>query len=156
MEIEQLYREYRGKVFSYIRSRVSSYADAEDICSDVFEKVQLKIDAYDETKARPGTWIYTITRNSVIDYYRRQKPSAELDEDLADEKGIDDKLLNEENLSLLAASLKKLPEQLREIIVLRYYDNKPLTEVAKILGLSYGAVKLRHNNALEMLREAMN
>jgi RNA polymerase sigma-70 factor (ECF subfamily) len=42
-----------------------------------------------------------------------------------------------------------------DIIVLRYYDGKPLTEIAQLMGLSYGAVKLRHQNAVIMLREAL-
>ena len=39
---------------------------------------------------------------------------------------------------------------------MRYYDGKPLTEIAKIMDLSYGAVKLRHQNALDMLRRSMH
>ena len=55
----------------------------------------------------------------------------------------------------LAAALRKLPQQLMDIVVLRYYDGKPLTEIAQIMGLSYGAVKLRHQNALMLLRQTM-
>jgi RNA polymerase sigma-70 factor (ECF subfamily) len=43
-----------------------------------------------------------------------------------------------------------------QIIVLRYYDGKPLTEIAEIMHLSYGAVKLRHQNAVLMLRESLS
>ena len=45
-----------------------------------------------------------------------------------------------------------MPEQLRDIIILRYYDGKPLTDIAKMMHLSYGAVKLRHQNALMLLK----
>jgi RNA polymerase sigma-70 factor (ECF subfamily) len=48
-----------------------------------------------------------------------------------------------------------MPEELRDLIVLRYYDNRPLTEVAEMMGMSYGAVKLRHQKALAMLRKAL-
>ena len=44
---------------------------------------------------------------------------------------------------------------MRDIIVLRYYDGKPLTEIAEMMNLSYGAVKLRHQNAVLMLRQAL-
>ena len=64
--------------------------------------------------------------------------------------------LRTESLSELARALKKLPEQLMDIVILRYYDGKPLTEIAQIMGLSYGAVKLRHQNALMLLRTYMN
>ena len=154
-DIAEIYTQYRGKVFSYIRARISSYADAEDLCADVFEKILIKLDTYDSEKAALSTWVYTITRNCVIDFFRRNRPQDELSEDMPSEDGVDEDLLNRETLSELAAALKLLPETLREIIVLRYYDGKPLTEIAKIMGLSYGAVKLRHNAALEKLHQAM-
>ena len=155
MNMELIYAQYRGKVLSYIRSRVGSFADAEDLCEDVFEKIQNKLGEYDESKAKISTWIYTITHNSVIDYYRRTRPSGELDENMASEDEVSDNLLSTETLSELAQALKKLPQQMRDIIVLRYYDGKPLTEISEIMGLSYGATKLRHAGALQMLKELM-
>ena len=153
---EQIYTEYSGKVMGYIRARIRSRADAEDIQSEVFEKILRKLDGFDPEKASLNTWIFTVTRNTVIDFYRRTKPSEELDENLSDDLELDEGLLNSETLSELAAALRKLPEQLRDIIVLRYYDGKPLTEIAGIMNLSYGAVKLRHQNAVLMLRNALS
>ena len=156
ISIEQIYTDYSGKVMAYIRARIRSKADAEDLQSEVFEKIMRKIDEFNPEKASLNTWIFTITRNTVIDHYRRSRPGEELDENLSDGVELDESLLNNETLSELAAALRKLPEQMRDIIVLRYYDGKPLTEIAQLMGLSYGAVKLRHQNAVIMLREAMN
>lgn len=154
-DIETIYSQYYKKVMGYISSRIRNRADAEDLCSDVFEKVQRKLPDFDPEKASVSTWIFTITRNTVIDHYRRSKPSEELDENLSDDTELDESLLNNEALSELAGALKALPEELRDIIVLRYYDRKPLTEVAEMMGLSYGAVKLRHQSALAKLRKAI-
>ena len=154
--ISDFYTDYSGKVMAYIRARIRSKADAEDLQSEVFEKIMRKIDEFNPEKASLNTWIFTITRNTVIDHYRRSRPGEELDENLSDGVELDESLLNNETLSELAAALRKLPEQMRDIIVLRYYDGKPLTEIAQLMGLSYGAVKLRHQNAVIMLREAMN
>ena len=182
--MERIYTAYSGKVLGYIRARIQNYADAEDLQSEVFEKVFRKFADYDPEKAAVGTWIFTITRNTVIDYYRKTKPTEELDEELADNSAVDDSLqkvlsqyvdnkmicfnniskkrafithagIPQETLSELAKALNDLPQQMREIIVLRYYDGKPLTEIAQLLGLSYGAVKLRHQNGVEMLRRVM-
>ena len=153
-DIESLYQAYYSKVMGYIYSRIRNRADAEDICSDVFEKVQRKLPDFDPEKASVSTWIFTITRNTVIDHYRRSKPTEELDENMSDSAELDESLLNSETLSELAGALRALPEELRDIIVLRYYDGKPLTEVAEIMGLSYGAVKLRHQSAIAKLRKA--
>ena len=154
-DLDRIYTEYSGKVMGYICARIRSSADAEDIHSEVFEKILRKIEDFDETKASLNTWIFTITRNTVIDHFRRTKPSEELDENLSDNIELDEDLLNSETLSELAAALKRLPEQMRDIIVLRYYDGKPLTEIAELMNLSYGAVKLRHQNAVLMLRQAL-
>ena len=154
-DMAQVYSEYSGKVMGYIRARVSSYHDAQDLCADVFEKIQLKLPTYDSEKAALSTWIFTITRNTVIDFFRKSRPQSELDENQPAESEIDEKLLNNETLSELAHALEKLPMQLRQIVVMRYYDGKPLTEIAEEMNLSYGAVKLRHMNALELLRQNM-
>ena len=152
---EKIYEEYSGKVMGYIAARVQRRADAEDLCADVFEKAYKKFDAYDEKKASMSTWIFTITRNTVIDYFRRNKVMDEPDENIAAEGEIDDELLSQETLSELAAALNKLPEELQDIIVLAYYDGKPLTEIALMMRLSYGAVKLRHQKALALLKAEM-
>ena len=62
---DSIYQEYNGKVMGYISARVQRRADAEDLCSEVFEKVFRKMEGYDQEKASVGTWIYTITRNTV-------------------------------------------------------------------------------------------
>jgi len=155
-DMEQIYTEYRGRVMGYIRARVRQAADAEDLCADVFEKIQRKLGGFDREKASLSTWIFTITRNTVIDFFRRSRPTQEPDENLADDTEIDEGLLRAESLEELAAALQALPRQLRDLIVLRYYDGKPLTEIAQLMGLSYGAVKLRHQNALLELRRRLS
>ena len=155
VDLDQIYTEYSGKVMGYIRARIRSSAEAEDLHSEVFEKILKKIGEFDPSKASLNTWIFTITRNTVIDHFRRAKPSEELDENLSDNVELDEDLLNSETLSELAAALRKLPQQMMDIIVLRYYDGKPLTEIAEMMNLSYGAVKLRHQNAVLMLRQAL-
>ena len=154
-EWEKIYDQYSGKVMGYIAARVQRRADAEDLCADVFEKVYRKSDAYDESKASISTWIFTITRNTVIDYFRRTRPTEEPDENLASDEEVDEGILTQETLSELAGALTKLPDELQDIIVLMYYDGKPMTEIAAMMGLSYGAVKLRHQKALGMLKRFM-
>ena len=154
-EQNKLYTRYYGRVLGYIRSRMNSRADAEDLCQDVFEKAFMAGDRFDPSRSSPGTWLYSITRNAVIDHFRRTHPTEELPEDLRTDELPEDGLLQTELLDQLAAALEKLPEELADIIVLRYYDRLPLTEIAQKLGMSYGAVKLRHQKALGMLRTAL-
>ncbi len=152
---EELYTQYRGKVLGYIRARVNNREDAEDLCQDVFVKVFRAADRYDAEKSAPGTWIYAVTRNAVIDYFRKNRPAEELPEDLTDDALPEDAVMQTALLDELAAALEQLPDELTDIIVARYYDRLPLTEIAERMGLSYGAVKLRHQKALLLLRTAM-
>ena len=155
IDIEQVYLQYSGKVMGYLQARLHNTSLSEDLCAEVFEKAMRKQDSFNPEKAAVGTRIFTITRNTLIDYYRRSRPTEELDENLSDDSELDESLLTNETLSELAGALRKLPQQLMDIIVLRYYDGKPLTEIAEMMQLSYGAVKLRHQNALMLLREYM-
>ena len=154
-EQTRLYTQYRGKVLSYIRTRIYNRDDAEDLCEEVFEKAFRAQDTYDASKSAPGTWLYAITRNAVYDYCRKVRPIGELPEDLSDEARPEDDLLNEDLLNSLAASLERLPAELTDIIVLRYYDCLTLTQIAEKLNISYGIAKLRHQKALTWLRTAM-
>ena len=154
-EQERLYTEYHDRVLGYIRARVNSHEDAEDLGAEVFERALRSSDSYDAAKASPGTWLYTITRNAVINHLQRSRPAAELPEDLTDDTLPEDETLRSELLGALADALEKLPDELTDIIVARYYDRLPLTEVALRLGMSYGAVKLRHQKALALLKRKL-
>ncbi len=155
LDVGKLYADYHGKVMRYIMTRVQRRAEAEDLCEDVFEKVLKKIDDFDETKASVSTWIFTITRNTLIDHFRKFRPSDEIDEEMPSDMSVEAPMLEKETLDELADALNKLDQEMRDIIVLLYYDKKPMTEIAQLMGLSYGVVKLRHQKALLMLRQYM-
>ena len=85
---EEIYLQYKDKVLGYIRNHVNSPEDAEDLCSDVFIKIYSKLDTFDETKASLSTWIYAMTSNTVIDFYRTNHVHSEIPEDLAEEGDV--------------------------------------------------------------------
>ena len=153
---DEIYTQYKDKVFGYVKNHVNSVEDAEDITSDIFVKIYSKLDTYDESKASLSTWIYSMTSNTVIDYYRTNHIHTEIPEDLSDEKSsIEDEVLNNESLELLADALSKLPQEQMDIIVLRYYKGLTLQEVATQMNLSYGVTKLRHREALGRLKDML-
>ena len=154
-EREALYAEYAGKVRGYVFGKLSNRDDAEDVVSDVFLKVYEKYPTFDADRASVSTWVYTITRNTVIDYFRIHRTCAELPEDLPDEGGVDDGLLRQESLQVLGAALSRLDDRLRALIVLRYYKRMSLKDTAARLGVSYAYVKVLHKEALRLLREYM-
>ena len=83
-EREALYTAYSEKVRGYVFGKVANRHDAEDLVSDVFLKAYEKYPTFDADRASVSTWLYTITRNTVIDYFRTHRPGVELPEDLPD------------------------------------------------------------------------
>ncbi len=155
MDMESIYREYHDKLLSYIRYKVNNEEDAEDICSEVFIKVQKNLDKYEEQKASVARWIYVIAGNTIIDYYRARKVSEEISEDLPSESDLEDSMLNRITLQNLADAMKELSQEEKLIIVLHYYEDMSLKDIERKTGLSYGQVKIRHNNALKVLRKLL-
>ena len=152
---EQVYQDYSRKVMGYIRPRINNPADAEDLHSAIFTKVFEKFSSFDQTKASVSTWIYTIARNTLIDYFRTRKVYDELgDEDIVEEDAYQG-ILNEETLGELAQALEKLPQRERDLIIMHYYNNMQLKEIALKLHMSYSNCKLVHNKALMKLRGLM-
>ncbi len=154
-DIEQVYLEYQGRVMAYISNHISNKEEAEDLQSEVFLKVCKNADHFDTEKASVSTWIYTIMRNTLTDYFRVHKSSTELPEDLEWEVDPYDEIYQEETLGELAKALEELDEKERDLIVLHYYHNVPLTDICDRLQLSYGKTKLLHNQALKKLRGKM-
>ncbi|MBR6115719.1 MAG: sigma-70 family RNA polymerase sigma factor [Oscillospiraceae bacterium] len=150
---DAIYREYRPKVSQYISSRVADPEDAQDLCSEVFRKALEHLDL--RSGAGVSSYIYTVTRNTVVDYYRTRRIHAPLEEDLPEEGGPEEDLLRADSLSRLAGALSGLPERQRDIIVLHYYSGCTLQEVSERMSLPYSVVKRAHRSALERLRSAL-
>lgn len=148
-----LYSDYHGKILGYIQSRVNNAVLAEDLCADVFLKVYEKLDTFDERKASLSTWIYTVARNTLTDYYRTRRVTEEIPETYADGSDVEESVISAEMLDVLADALEALPERERDIIVLRYYSGKTLKDIGQKIGISYAYVKLLHNKALAQMRD---
>ena len=149
---DSVYLDYKDKITAYVRSRIENKYDVEDIVSTVFLKIYQKIDSFDESKASLSTWIYTITRNTVIDYFREIKTHIEfLDEIEADTLSADS-LVDDELLEDLAYALETLSERERDLIILHYYKGYTLKRISEMMDMSYINAKLIHTKALSMLR----
>ena len=111
--------------------------------------------AYCESLASISTWVYTLARNTVIDYFRTKKTFAEVPEALAAAETIEDMLMQRDKLQALCGALKTLDQRSRDLILLRYYRGMTLKDIAQRLGVSYSYVKLLHSTALADLRKRL-
>ena len=149
---EEIYREYRPKVLAYVRSHADDPEDAEDLCSEVFRKV---LEHFSPERSGVSSYIYTVTRNTVTDWYRTRRVHAPLSEELPAGEDPEDMVLSGESLERLATALRSLPERERDITVLHYYANKSLQEISDMMAAPYGVVKRAHQSALRRLRAAL-
>ena len=74
---ETVWKEYHSKLLAFIAERVGDRSAAEDILPDVFAKIHSRMDSLQEEE-KLESWLYQITRNAVIDFYRTRKPSVDL------------------------------------------------------------------------------
>ncbi len=153
----RIYLNYYGKVSAYVRKRVFDTDEAEDVVSSVFLRVYERFDSFDPARASLSTWIYTITHNAVVDYYRTRRIHTEyadyMDAELCEL--IDESDANDALLEQLADALEKLKEKERDLIVLHYYKEYTLKKIAEMMGMSYINAKVLHAKALARLREFM-
>ncbi len=148
---EKIYAEFSKKVKCYVSSHVENTHDREDVISEIFLKIYASLDRFDETKASMSTWIYTITKNTVIDYYRSKRTFETLSENAA----ADDDGELDFDLDALAEALSKLGKRERDLIILHYYSGYTLKSIAEMINISYIYAKVIHKKALTELEGLM-
>jgi RNA polymerase sigma-70 factor (ECF subfamily) len=149
---EQLWVSYSRRLHAFIRRRVPADA-ADDILQEVFVRVHRDLCCRSEW-AKPEGWIYRITRNLIIDHYRRRRPVAEIPESLAAPEPP-----AEDAAAPLALSLREmvhaLPEPYREALLLTEYEGLSQPELARRAGISVSGAKTRVQRARVRLRDML-
>jgi len=167
-----LVRRHKTPIYNFILRQIRTASVAEDLTQDVFVRV-VQSAADFRHSARFSTWIYTIARNISIDQLRKQSlrrhPSLDqpsgaeddgptLGERTADPhpRGVVDRTAigNELGASIQHA-VEELPEDQREVFLLREVGNVPFKDIATMLGVPENTVKSRMRYALERLQRAL-
>ena len=151
MSLESIYTDFHSKLRSFVVGRVSDVDTTEDILQDVYLKIHSHMDDLREEE-RLESWIYQITRNAIVDHYRRARPQVELSEWFAPQP--DDK---PDAVSELASSVKGMLRCLspiyRQALELTELEGLSQIELAARLNLSVSGAKSRVQRAREKLKE---
>lgn len=150
--IEQTWLEYKNRLFSFIRARVATKEDAEDILNEVFEKL-VKQTKQKGSPQKTSNWLYRITRNSIVDYYRTKKTFEQLPDNLSEETPDTDVM--KELSSCMLPMILALPETHQQAMLLSEVEGKNQKEVADELGLTLSAVKSRILRGRQKLNKSM-
>ena len=161
---EILIKKYLKDVYSFAYHFSSNKAEAEDITQETFVKVWKNIKKFDGERSFK-TWIFSIAKNTAIDYFRKKKsvPFSFLDNEetgtefadtVRDETPLQDELAE---LSMmkdkLDVAIKRLPEIYKNIIFLRYSEDLTFEEISEVYGESINTVKSRYRRGMIALKE---
>ncbi len=163
---EELIRRYKNKVYAYIGMYIHDQALAEDIFQDTFLKViqSVKAGKYSDD-GRFLSWVIRIAHNLIIDHFRRLRQlNVVLNDDyesdlfnlksLADEN-VEDSMIRVQIRKDVRNLIGQLPEDQREVVILRHYTGLSFKEIADITGVSINTALGRMRYALINMRKMM-
>ncbi len=162
--IEVLIHRYKNKVYSYILMTVRDQQLAEDIFQDTFLKVIKSLtDGRYQENGRFVQWVMRIAHNLVIDYFRREKQmntvsSEKYEYDLFNSQKFSDQTIEDELIDFqitkdLRRLIDELPDDQKEIILMRHYGNLSFKEIADQTNVSINTALGRMRYALINLRK---
>ncbi|MCF7860037.1 RNA polymerase sigma factor [Patescibacteria group bacterium] len=151
----QLYDLHIKKIYNFIYYKTLNKTVAEDICSQVFIKAWQKLSQFQGGSF--SAWLYTIARNSVSDYYRREHQHLNIDDcwDLSDKEDFLARIDQGLNMEKIQETMKVLKNEEREILMMRFWLDLSFKEIAEQLEKKEGAVKMACGRALKNLQHNM-
>jgi RNA polymerase sigma factor (sigma-70 family) len=159
---EEIVQRYNRRIYNICYRFAGSADDAQDLTQEVFIKMYRMISSYDAERAAFMTWVTTITRNLLVDHFRKTKqdrvtesldgPSSEYEDamplsDRIPDKGAppDARVQSREAGETVHRALQKLSPELREAVILRDLQDMDYREIAAVLRVPEGTVKSRIN-----------
>ena len=152
--LESVWDQFSDRLRSFIRARVADEDAVEDILQDVFVRIHAKVGTLQDL-GKLESWLYQITRNVIIDYYRSRRPTEQLPETLGSSEEVYEEALVTRLASDVREMVEALPEPYREALVLTSYEGLSQKELAKRLGLSYSGAKSRVQRARERVKDML-
>ncbi len=153
-----LYDTYFDRVNRYLRYRVPSVWDADDLTASVFIKALENYHLF-RGEAPVAVWLFRIAHNAFVDYVRRLNWSARADcRAMAGGEGgplPEEELLRSEELDRLRRMLDMLAPEQRDVVALRYAGELRFGQIARVLNKTESAVRMIHHRALKALRAGM-
>lgn len=158
----ELYNYYFPRVYNYVHYRVDDFYAADDLTSQIFEKLFSRLKYYQSERATFSTWLFSIARHTLTDYYRSKKrshfTSLEITAELSDvEKDPGDIVAFNETQQHLLKALVSLTQRERDIIALKFWSGSSNRDIARLIGISEsntGVILFRAMRRLRIVLES--
>jgi len=155
---EDVYRDYLGRIYAYVRAQVSSSADAEDITAQVFMNAYQAYGRFEARNTSPVAWLFRIARNATTDHFRAHGRRERLQRTIEHQPVADENPAHmaEERLQYraLLEHVTRLPERQRDSIALRH-SGLTFEEVGVLMSCSEDAAKMLYHRGLKALRDSV-
>jgi RNA polymerase sigma-70 factor (ECF subfamily) len=156
----RIYDAYADRVFKFVRARVGSVHDAEDITETVFLKAYEAIGRYDSRGVPFGAWLFRIARNATTDHHRRRGRAPQTVEEshaetVAGPESVERVVLREIDAERLRTAVRALTDEQAEVIALRFFWGMSNRETAEALEKTEGAVKALQHRAIRSLEREL-
>lgn len=167
---EEIVRLHHRRIYNLCYRFTNSPDDAQDLTQDVFIRIYRTLASYDVEKGAFTTWLTTLTRNMLVDHFRRSRQERltdSIDAGLREEEDSlslsdrledpaprpDDRLASKETQKMVQRALERLSPDLREAVILRDLQDMDYKEIASVLRVPEGTVKSRINRGrMELAR----
>jgi RNA polymerase sigma-70 factor (ECF subfamily) len=152
----ELFERYGPAILRFATRMLTDAGAAEEVMQEVFVKVIGRSHQYDG-RAAVNSWLFAIAANACRDRRRRDRRATVVPLDAAPEppargEGAEMRLIDRERRDAVRRALATLSEEQREALILARYHGLPYAEIARVLGISVGAVKTRIFRAVETLK----
>mgnify|MGYP001822134979 CR=1 FL=1 len=153
---DALYARHRGPLYRYILRQVGDPVTANDLYQGSWEKI-IKARLRYRASAPFGAWMYRIAHNHLADHFRRSRPSSELrmDHPASTSPGPEQALMGEQAAAHLAAAVRDLPAEQREVLLLRLEAGLDLDAIAAVTGVKRETAKSRLRYAVGKLKNVL-
>ena len=142
-------KEQYDKIYKYCYFKVRNAHIAEDLTQETFHRF-FSQNSY-ISRGKPLAYLYTIAKNLCIDAYRKND-----EQPLLEDFAVEDAKLNALETSIaVREAVAALPNDVQEILLLRFSNNLPVKEICEIFGLSRFAIRRKINSGLKKLKEIL-
>ena len=156
----QIYDAYVEKIFRFIFLKVNSQEIAQDLCSEAFLRAWQSFKNNNKKIDNPQAFLYQIARNLVTDHYREkartQTVSVESVPIMDPKENLEEKTLQDSDLEVIQAVLANLKQEYQEVVIWHYIDDLSISEIAKLLNKSEGAVRVTLHRALKAIKNKIS
>ncbi len=152
---EHVYADFSLPLRAFILNRVPNEADAEDLLQDIFTKIHKNIRSLRD-KDKLTAWVFRITRNAITDYYRRRKTAEPISGlPIEPQEWPDESALVSDPATWLAPMVQELPAKYRQALTLAELGGMTQKDMARELGISLSAAKMRVQRGRRLLGQAL-